>query len=585
MARITAELDMDARAFFAGFDRSVAKSKQARSSMEQQWSGFSGVLGNAGKGLAGELSGMLAVGGLAGAAAGIKSLVDGFDDLNDKAAQLNEAPETLQKVGQIAVEAGSSLDSVANAMLKLERGLGDVENSKAAEALARYGVTAQQLMSLPLDEKIATLADAFQRARQDGSGLADMQTLLGRGSTDLIPLLTQTGDALRAQFAGVSTLSNDAVQRLGTLSDKMGRLGQSANVFFGQAVDSIVGLWRVGASEIEDLMQGKQFGSTFGAQLQEEEFQSAKQDRERKAQARQMELNRQLAAETKAWEEESKKRKAADEKAAKEKAAGLERIGALQKSIQKAGIEALPDDQKIPALKAELQGIFDTMQKTGGSFFDPSIEGLKQLANARLNGGDLTGAESALKLLQEAQAVAQEISQITASLAKDSDSAGKKLADQLESLRKDTGKAALDLLPPKARIDEFRRQLETALGSAITGKGDIAAGLRRLQAEADKARQQGDSEAEKAALEKLRTAQEAARDLGSAAGSGPPGQAMIGSLGSAVNRILGRTPAELVAIEGRKTNQSLDRIEKLLRDNLSKLNQGQQTQPVGAVFF
>lgn len=583
MARITAELDMDARNFFAGFDRSIAKSKAARSTMERDWNGFSGVLGNAGKGMAGELEGVLAGAGVAAGAAAIKALVDSYGDLNDKATALQESPETLQRVGQVAREAGSSVDGLANAMLKLERNLSDPENAKAAEALERYGVTAEGLMSLPLDEKIATLADAFQQARQSGTGLADMQTLLGRGSADLIPLLSQTGDALRDMFRGVDALSNDAVQRLDTLGDKLDRLAHNASTFAGRAVDSVVGLVRAANAAVTDLVTGKDLGTTFGQELQAEEFRSGQQDRDRRAKARAMQAATDQAAAAKTAADLADKQKAADDKAARDKATGMERIAALQKSIQKAGIEALPDDQKLPALKAQLQGVFETMQKSGGSFFDPSIEGLKQLAAARLQGGDIVGAESTLKLLQEALAVASEISSVTASLAKDSDTAGKKLAEQLDALRKDTGKAALDLLPPKARIDEFRRQLETAIGSAITGKGDIAAGLQRLQKEAEDARQRGDSEGEKAALTRLRSAQDAAREL-SGSTSTVDRQAVIGSLGGAVNRLLGRSPAEMVAIEGKRTNQALDRIEKVLKDTLTELKKN-QPQPVGATFF
>lgn len=583
MARITAELDMDARAFFTAFDRSVAKSKQSKASMEQDWNGISGMLGKAGTGMAGQVMGMLSVGGLAGATAGLKQIVDHFGEINDKAEQLNETPETLQKVGQVASEAGSNIESVANAMLKLEKNLGDPENSKAAEALARYGLSTQELMSMPLDEKIAALADAFQQARKDGTGLVDMQTLLGRGSTDLIPLLSQTGDELRKVFASISVLSNDAVRRLDNTGDKLSRFGSFLRVFAGEQINQVVGWIDIYKDAYNDVTTGKPVGTTLGQRLADDDFKEAADNRAKKEEAQQMEIKRQKTAETKAWEEESKKRKAADEKAAKEKAAGLERIAALQKSIQRAGIDALPDDQKLPALKAQLQGIFETMQKSGGSFFDPSMEGLKQLAAARLQGGDIAGAESTLKLLQEAMAVARELDQVTSSLAKESTDASKKLAEQLDALRKDTGKAALDLLPPKARIDEFRRQLETAIGSAITGKGDIAAGLQRLQKQAEAARQKGDSEGEKAALTRLRSAQDAAREL-SGSTSTVDRQAVIGSLGGAVNRLLGRSPAEMVAIEGKRTNQALDRIEKVLKDTLTELKKN-QPQPVGANFF
>lgn len=582
MPRITAELDMDAKSFFQGFDRAKSKSRSSATEMEGHWRGMGGMMSGIGKNLAGEVQGLLAIGGLAGAAAGMKQIVDSFGDIHDKSAALNETPETIQRVSQVASEAGGSLDGMANAILKLEKNLGDVENSKARAALEKYGITAQQLMSLPLDEKIAWLADAFQQARRDGTGLADLQALLGKGSTELIPLLSQTGDELRRAFSGVDVLTNDAVARLDTIGDKLSRLGHNANVWGGQVIDSIVGLFRAADSALDDLIAGKEIGTTFADKLSAEEYDAVKVDRDRKERAASLQAAQEEAAAAKQAEDAAKRQREADEKAARDKEASLKRIETLNKQISRASIDALPDADKVPALKTALQDVFDEMKTKGGLFFDGSIEGLSQWAAAAQKSGNYDTAETALKLMQEALAVSREIEQVTEKLKKDGDDAAKKLADALDDLRKNTGKNALDLLPAKERIAEFRRQLEDAIGSAIKGKGDIAAGLSNLQKQADEARARGDGEGEKAALEKLQTAQEAAKNM--AGVETAPRQHVIGSLGGAVNRILGRDPTELVAEEGRKTNQTLDRIERLMTQ-VERNTRQNQNQPVGATFL
>jgi hypothetical protein len=224
------------------------KSQRMRRSFEGAGSKKSGLLDGLTSGLTGGLSGagnnVLGAlglgGGIAGIGLAIKDSLGRADDIADLTLKLNESAEALQRVdfaGKLA--AGQGVDQVANAMVKLERALGDPENEKAAQALRNLGVTAQQLAAVPIDERIVMLADAFQKARASGTGLSDIQALLGRNSAELIPLLEQGGDALREMFADAPVLAEATVQEMAKINDEFDALILKGKGLVMQAVSGL----------------------------------------------------------------------------------------------------------------------------------------------------------------------------------------------------------------------------------------------------------------------------------------------------------------------------------------------------------
>jgi len=224
------------------------KSQRMRRSFEGAGSKKSGLLDGLTSGLTGGLSGagnnVLGAlglgGGIAGIGLAIKDSLGRADDIADLTLKLNESAEALQRVdfaGKLA--AGQGVDQVANAMVKLERALGDPENEKAAQALRNLGVTAQQLAAVPIDERIVMLADAFQKARASGTGLNDIQALLGRSASELIPLFEQGGDALREMFADAPVLAEATVQEMAKINDEFDALIMKGKGLVMQAVSGL----------------------------------------------------------------------------------------------------------------------------------------------------------------------------------------------------------------------------------------------------------------------------------------------------------------------------------------------------------
>lgn len=156
-----------------------------------------------------------------GSLAGLKSVIDDFDRINDLAIQLDTSVESLQRLGAMAKLSGSDVETLVKGVSKLTRSLADAEGSeKTAEALRTLGVSASQLRSLSLEDQVMALSDAFINARQRGEGFAEVFDLMGRNGAELIPLLMQGREELQA-LAEVPVLSQEQVQRIAEFNDKL----------------------------------------------------------------------------------------------------------------------------------------------------------------------------------------------------------------------------------------------------------------------------------------------------------------------------------------------------------------------------
>ena len=160
--------------------------------------------------------------GIAGALGGIRAFTNSMDDLADTALRLGESTEEIQKVEYASkIMAGVDIHGLTSEFLKLEKALGDVGNEKAADALTHLGVTGEKLTRMKLSEKVLTMSDAFQKAREKGTGYNDIVTLLGKSAGELLPMLSQGREAIEAMFGDAPIISDDQVQKMAEINDKI----------------------------------------------------------------------------------------------------------------------------------------------------------------------------------------------------------------------------------------------------------------------------------------------------------------------------------------------------------------------------
>ncbi|MAH45429.1 hypothetical protein CMI37_06345 [Candidatus Pacearchaeota archaeon] len=146
------------------------------------------------------------------------------DTIAKKARAIGTSAEDLQ-IMQGALELGGvAAETTANAIQKLSVNLGmAAKGSKMqAEALEDLNLTFEQLEAVPLDEKMALIADGMVAMTSQSKRAQAAQALLGRGAMDMLAAFDEGGDAIRkssemVKAAGI--ISNETAKESEFLTD------------------------------------------------------------------------------------------------------------------------------------------------------------------------------------------------------------------------------------------------------------------------------------------------------------------------------------------------------------------------------
>lgn len=179
--------------------------------------------------------------GIASVTHAVRGLLSDFDDIHDSAIKLGVGAESFQRIKLAADLSGASVDGLTTALLKMEAGLqrGGAEGEKLSNALASLGISTASFLAAKPEERLAMLAAAFQTARAEGRGLAEIQDLFKKQFADLIPLLSSTSDEL-AKVAQHKVVSQADIDRLAAANDALGTMGNKLKVIAGEQVAGVL---------------------------------------------------------------------------------------------------------------------------------------------------------------------------------------------------------------------------------------------------------------------------------------------------------------------------------------------------------
>jgi len=204
-----AALTIDLNARLAKFEQDMARAGKSLDGLDQRATAAARGLKTA----FGALGATLSVGVLASFA---KSGIDAADALNDMSQRLGVSVKDLASFKLIAEQSGTSLDSVGAGIARLSKSIGEAElgNKNLADALKQLGITARNPK-----EAFFQLADAVQRIEDPTKRAALLSQVLGKSYNELVPLLKDGGDALRASAAASESFS-DSMAKLAPDADK-----------------------------------------------------------------------------------------------------------------------------------------------------------------------------------------------------------------------------------------------------------------------------------------------------------------------------------------------------------------------------
>lgn len=158
------------------------------------------------------------------------------------AAMLGVSVKEAQELGFMATVTGGSAEGLALSMERLQVNLQKAQagTGPASQALQALGLSAKELIGLPIDQQMNRIADSVARFADGGNKTAIVMELLGRGGAQMIPVLDQgTGglDNLRGSAERVgAVMSGTTIGVLANMSTNLTTLKGAATGLGGTLV-------------------------------------------------------------------------------------------------------------------------------------------------------------------------------------------------------------------------------------------------------------------------------------------------------------------------------------------------------------
>ena len=159
-----------------------------------------------------------------------------IDRIVKAARRIDGSAGAFQALELAAGEAGVSMSALANDLQTLNRELAS-SSAGAQRAMQRLGMSASDLLSMDADERIAAIADRINEMGMSAGEATALLRDLGVRNREMVLLMLQGGDAIRAARDDIRDYGLEIDEALGArverARDQIGRLG-IVTQYFGQ---------------------------------------------------------------------------------------------------------------------------------------------------------------------------------------------------------------------------------------------------------------------------------------------------------------------------------------------------------------
>lgn len=157
--------------------------------------------------------------------------------LVDLSQKTGIAIRELSQLSIVAADSGIKFDSLSSNLIRFNKSIAEAVGGtkEQKEAFRLLGLSQDELRRLSPEQVLERVADEFTRYA-DGANKARLaQALFGKEGADLIPLLNQGGDSIRAQREEAErlglTLSDIEARQLKAFQDRLDKTGQVTAAF------------------------------------------------------------------------------------------------------------------------------------------------------------------------------------------------------------------------------------------------------------------------------------------------------------------------------------------------------------------
>jgi len=172
------------------------------------------------------------------------SLVRLGSELSDLSAQTGIAVDQLEKLNDAAVNAGSSQEKMAKALVSLKDAQGEVLSGDKlmTDAFEALGLSIEQVAAMDLDDLFVSVSQALTDSGNSGKELSAVFDLLGkRNAMELTEAMNEVADSIDNVNQKTKSLSDQEAQRLDVIADMWERKKRSIKADAASILASIFG--------------------------------------------------------------------------------------------------------------------------------------------------------------------------------------------------------------------------------------------------------------------------------------------------------------------------------------------------------
>jgi len=192
-----------------------------------------------------------AIAGVAIALMKVKQAMERLDIIAKKAKALGIRGQELMEFQHSAELSGVAADTFTSALQKMQKNIGDAVGGigLAKDSLALVGLEIGELAKLDASEQFLAIADKISKIENASERAAVATAIFGRTGADLIPMMMQGSDAIRAQMEDLRMLQ-------GVMSQADLRAIEDANDAWERMEKVMDGVWNKLAVKLAPSFEG-----------------------------------------------------------------------------------------------------------------------------------------------------------------------------------------------------------------------------------------------------------------------------------------------------------------------------------------
>jgi len=243
-----------------GLDKAGRMAEKNAAQIEGRYKRLQSAAFNVGSALGAALS-------AAGMVQFFKATVDGLDRLNDLRDATGASVENLSALEDIAARTGTSMDTVSDAVVKLNKALGDAKpGSEAAAVFKALNLNVEDLKRLDPAEAFRRVAVALSGFADDGNKARNVQELFGKSLKEVAPLLKDVVEAGQLN----ATVTTEQAKAAEKFNEQLFALQKNsidaARAISGPLINSLNGFFeKARAASDSTKTLGERLNSLFGA--------------------------------------------------------------------------------------------------------------------------------------------------------------------------------------------------------------------------------------------------------------------------------------------------------------------------------